>query len=68
MATIAINGGRGGINWHNANKGKSYMLGAIIFGTSWWAWHRVVGYNQQSKMEQEYAKNQKMLRNLIIRQ
>lgn len=48
-----------------------YVSAPFIIGTfviSFYAWHRFVGYNNEVYMEQSYAKNVKMLRNLIIKQ
>ncbi|CDW74072.1 UNKNOWN [Stylonychia lemnae] len=42
-------------------------LGLGIFVASFTVWHRIVGYGSQVKNEQEYAKSQKMIRNLMIR-
>lgn len=44
---------------------------AIVVSTfcgSFYVWHRIVGYNSQVAMEQAYAKNFKMLRNVLIQQ
>ena len=66
--TTLLAGGRGGYQWSGAHKVRATGLFAAIFVSSFWGWHRIVGYNKTVKMEQEYAKNQKMLRNIIIRQ
>ena len=40
---------------------------AGCFMSSWFVWHRIVGYNQKSKDEIDYAKLVKQLRNVNIR-
>lgn len=49
---------------------KLISLTAVIatYASSFYVWHRVVGYNKTNAMEQAYAKHHKMLRNLIIQQ
>ena len=68
VLTIA-NGGRNGVVMFS--KSRMYIGWPILIGCymgSFYAWHRYVGYNRQVYMEQSYAKNIKMMRNIIIRQ
>ncbi len=60
-------GGRNGLGFSRAN--KLIAIGAFvgIYASSFYVWHRLVGYNNQEYYEQNYAKNVKMLRNVIIR-
>ncbi len=50
------------------NRVAGFALFAGIYMGSFYVWHRVVGYNSAAYYEQNYAKNVKMLRNIIIRQ
>ena len=65
--TVA-NGGRGGLSL----MGKKPLIAIVsvvgTYMTSFYVWHRIVGYNRQVQNEQLYAKNIKMLRNLLIKQ
>ena len=63
-----LNGGRDGLGFARRNRLLAVPLLVGIYASSFWAWHRVVGYNNQSYYEQNFAKNAKMLRNVIIRQ
>ena len=67
IMTAAI-GFKDGAGWARKNRLAAYTLTAGVFAFSWYAHHRAVGYNNQALMEQTYAKNHKMLRNLIIKQ
>jgi len=52
-------------------KRKWYLSVPCTIGTfmvTFFIWHRIVGYNNEAYYEQQYAKNVKMLRNLIIKQ
>ena len=40
---------------------------AVTYGTYFYLFHRLVGYNKQASNEQAFAKNHKMLRNIIIK-
>ena len=64
----ALNNGRNG--WGLMKQRYLFALGVtgVTFIISHFGWHRYVGYNNQSVLEQTYAKNVKMLRNLIIKQ
>ena len=61
-------GGKDGFGYMKRNK----LVGlALIFGTfvsSYYVWHRIVGFNKQAYFEQQYAHNVKSLRNLLIKQ
>ena len=50
------------------NRVAGFALFAGIYMGSFYVWHRVVGYNSAAYYEQNYAKNVKILRNIIIRQ
>ena len=65
--TVA-NGGRNGSGLMRRN--PTISLAAIVgtYVTTFYLWHRIVGYNKQAQNEQLYAKNVKMLRNLLIKQ
>jgi hypothetical protein len=65
--TVA-NGGRDGIGL--MRRSKALSIPAIIFTymVTYYTWHRVVGYSKDVALEQTYAKNHKMLRNMLIKQ
>ena len=67
LTTMAA-GGRDGLGLVKRRPFLGVPLFAVVYAGSFFAWHRVVGYNSQSYFEQNYAKNHKMLRNLIIKQ
>lgn len=63
-----LNNNRDGLGFM---KRKWFISLPVVIGTyitSFYVWHRIVGYNNQAYLEQTYAKNVKMLRNLIIKQ
>ena len=63
-----LNNNRDGIGFM---KNKWYISVPMILGTyitTFYIWHRIVGYNNQAYLEQTYSKNVKMLRNLLIKQ
>ena len=49
------------------NRVAGFALLAGIYMSSFYVWHRIVGFNNAAYYEQNYAKNVKMLRNIIIR-
>ncbi len=68
LLTVA-NRGRNGVEF--LTKSRSYIGWPVLVGcymSSFYVWHRYVGFNRQVQMEQSYAKNIKMMRNFIIRQ
>ena len=67
LATI-LAGGRDGMGLARRNRVGGVALFAGIYMGSFYVWHRIVGYNSDAYYEQNYAKNVKMLRNIIIRQ
>ena len=67
-ALTILNGGRDGLGFARRNRILAAPLFVGIYASSFFVWHRLVGYNNQSYYEQNYAKNVKMLRNIIIRQ
>jgi hypothetical protein len=65
--STVLNGGRGG---YELIKRRWGLAGPAIIGiymTYFYVFHRFAGYNNQVYNEQAYAKNHKMLRNLIIK-
>ena len=66
--TTILAGGRDGMGLAKKNRGAGFALFAGIYMGSFYVWHRIVGYNSAAYYEQNYAKNVKMLRNIIIRQ
>ena len=63
-----MNNGRDGIGYVNKNYGKSAAISAAFFVAAFAFFYRRAGFNNQVYSEQTYAKNVKMLRNLIIKQ
>ena len=63
-----LNGNKGGIDLLKKRYGLALPAVAFTYATYFFIFHRQVGYNNQVYNEQAYAKNHKMLRNLIIRQ
>ena len=61
-------GGRNGLGWQRANRFLALPLLVGTYASTFYVWHRVVGYNSAEYYEQTFAKNVKMLRNLNIRQ
>lgn len=57
---------QGGYNWAKSKPLLSVPLLIGTFTSSFFLWHRYVGYNQQAVLEQNFAKNFKMLRNIQI--
>ena len=62
-----LNGGRGGLDLLKKRWYLAVPAVAVTYATYFWVFHRQVGYSNQIYYEQNYAKNCKMLRNLIIR-
>ena len=67
LFTVA-NGGRNGIGLMGKRRGIATGTTIGVFVVSFWIWHRIVGYSNRAVNEQTYAKNVKMLRNLLIKQ
>ena len=67
-AATILAGGRDGLGFAKRNRVAGFALFAGMYMTSFYVWHRIVGYNNDAYYEQNYAKNVKMLRNIIIRQ
>ena len=67
VSTI-LAGGRDGLGLAKRNRLVGFALFTGIYVSSFYVWHRIVGYNNAAYYEQNYAKNVKMLRNMIIRQ
>ena len=65
--TTVMNGNRNGLGLIRSKPVFGLPLFAVIYASSFWMWHRYVGYSAESYYEQNYAKNHKMLRNLMIR-
>ncbi len=63
-----LNGGRGGYELIKRRWALAIPAIAINYMSYFFIFHRLVGYNNQVHNEQSYAKNHKMLRNLIIKQ
>ncbi len=66
LSTV-LNGGRDGLA---LLKKRWCIAGPAVVGiyaTYFFVFHRLVGYNNQVYNEQAFAKNHKMLRNLIIK-
>ena len=67
VSTI-LNGGYGGYELIKRRWPLSLPAIAITYCSYFFVFHRLVGYNNDVYNEQAYAKNHKMLRNLIIKQ
>ena len=67
VATV-LAGGRDGLGFARRHRAAGFALFAGLYMGSFYVWHRIVGFNSDAYYEQNYAKNVKMLRNLIIRQ
>lgn len=67
VSTI-LNGGRGGWDLIKRRYGIATPLIALTYATNFFVLHRFFGYNNEVYNEQTFAKNHKMLRNLIIKQ
>jgi len=67
VSTI-LAGGRDGLGLAKRNRLAGFALFTGIYVSSFYVWHRIVGFNNAAYYEQNYAKNVKMLRNMIIRQ
>ncbi len=61
-----MNGGRNGISLMKSKPLLSVPMTVGVYIGSFFVWHRTVGFNSEVAMEQAYAKNHKMLRNLMI--
>ena len=67
-ASTFLNGGRGGYEMIKRRWPIAVPVVALTYVSYFYIFHRMVGYNNQVHNEQSYAKNFKMLRNLIIKQ
>ena len=67
-ASTFISGGRGGYELIKRRWPIAVPVIAGTYATYFFVFHRIAGYNNQVYTEQAYAKNHKMLRNIIIRQ
>ena len=67
-ASTFLNGGRGGYEMIKRRWPIAVPVVALTYVSYFYVFHRMVGYNNQVHNEQSYAKNFKMLRNLIIKQ
>ena len=66
-ASTYLNGGRGGLDLIKKRWPIAVPVIAGTYATFFYVIHRYVGYNNQTYNEHAYAKNHKMLRNLIIK-
>jgi hypothetical protein len=64
---LTANGWKDGRAWSRRNWRITVPLTLLTYTVSFYAWHRLAGYNNEAYLEQNYAKNSKMLRNLIIK-
>lgn len=62
-----LNGGKDGLQLLKKRWAIAVPAIAVTYAVYFYAFHRQVGYNNQVYSEQAYAKNHKMLRNLIIK-
>ena len=67
-ASTYINGGSDGYGLIKRRWGLALPAIILTYCGYFYVIHRHVGYSNQVYLEQAYAKNVKMLRNLIIRQ
>lgn len=68
LVSNVLNGGSNGIELIRRRRGIAIPAIIATYVTYFSVIHRLVGYNNQVYNEQQYAKNHKMLRNLIIKQ
>lgn len=68
IVSTVLNGGRGGYELIKRKWCIALPAIAFTYMTYFSVIHRLVGYNNQTYHEQAFAKNFKMLRNLIIKQ
>lgn len=66
--STVLSGGRGGLELVKRKWPIAVPAVAVTYMTYFYIFHRLVGFNNQVYSEQAYAKNHKMLRNLIIKQ
>lgn len=66
--STVLNGGRGGYDLIKRKWFLALPAIAATYMSYFFVIHRMVGYNNQVYREQAFAKNYKMLRNLIIKQ
>jgi hypothetical protein len=66
--SIILNGGRGGYDLIKKRWCTAVPAIAVTYASFFFVFHRLVGYNNQAYNEQAFAKNHKMLRNIIIKQ
>jgi hypothetical protein len=67
IASTFLNGGKDGMRLLKRRWAIATPVIAATYALYFYAFHRQVGYNNQVYSEQAYAKNHKMLRNLIIK-
>ena len=68
VASSFLNGGRGGIDLIRKRWPIAIPAIAGTYAAFFFIFHRIAGFSNQVYNEQAYAKNHKMLRNIIIRQ
>ena len=67
-AATVLNGGKNGIGLMRRYPFITTIGTLFTVVSSFYIWHRIVGYNNLAITEQQYAKEIKMLRNLLIKQ
>ena len=63
-----INGGSNGRDFIRRQKVASGALATVFFMLNFFTWNRVVGFRSDDYYCHLYAKNHKMLRNIMIQQ
>lgn len=68
VVSTYLNGGRGGLDLIKRRYSVAVPAIAVTYCSLFYVFHRIAGYNNLAYNEQAYAKNHKMLRNIIIKQ
>mmetsp|Transcript_3952 Transcript_3952/g.2917 ORF Transcript_3952/g.2917 Transcript_3952/m.2917 type:complete len:155 (+) Transcript_3952:28-492(+) len=65
---VVLNGNKNGIGFMKRNPLISACIWVGTFMTSFFVWHRIVGYNNHEKSVQDFSKVVRMTRNIQIKQ
>ncbi len=64
---VFLNGGKNGIGYMSKNPAIAAFTYIGVFGASLLIFRKIGGFDKQKYYEQEYSKNYKMLRNVVVR-
>ena len=62
-----LNGGRGGRDWARRNLGAAILVGVFYYGVNFKLLNYAKGFRNDDYLCHLYAKNHKMLRNILIK-